>query len=189
MTRLKLASIVMASCLSAMAFSASASGRTTRDLFIHIRHQKGVYFVKGEFYVKASVENSWKVLTDYNHIADFVGNVDSSKILEQNQASLLIRQKISGKVLFINKTFSLKLLINEHPRQLISFTDISRKSFSIYEGSWEISPFKGESRIIYRLKAKPKGWTPLILGQHAFKSNARTLLYEIRSEILRRSAG
>ncbi len=171
-----------------MAFSASASGRTTRGLFIHIRSQKGIYFVKGEFYVQSSVENSWKVLTDYDHIADFVGNVDSSTILEQNQSSLLIRQKISGKVLFINKTFSLKLLIHERPRQLISFTDISHKSFSIYEGSWELSPFKGQSKIIYRLKAKPKGWAPLILGQHAFKSNARALLDEIRSEILRRSA-
>jgi ribosome-associated toxin RatA of RatAB toxin-antitoxin module len=171
-----------------MAFSASASGQK-HNLFVHIRSQKGVYFVKGEFYVQASVENSWKVLTDYNHIADFVGNVDSSDILEQKQSSLIIRQEISGKVLFINKTFRLKLLIHEHPRQLISFTDISRKSFSIYEGSWELTPFKGESKIIYRLKAKPRGWAPLILGQHAFKSNARTLLDEIRSEIIRRSAG
>ncbi len=181
-----LASILLLSGTSALPKKVAQSHC---DTFVNIHSQKGTFLIKGEFYVKAPLSTTWSVLTDYAHISDFIGSVNSSEILEHEKTTLLIRQEISGKVFFIDKAFSLKLLIHEYPREMISFTDISQKNFAVYEGSWQLSSVQGKTRVIYQLKAKPTGWTPWILGKRVFKSNARKLLDEIRLEIIRRTAG
>ena len=186
---IRVAAIASVFLLAGMSvFSGSAAAHEC-DIFTSLRSHKGIYFIKGEFYVKTPLASAWNVLTDYAHISDFVGGVNSSVILEHEKSMFLIHQEISGKVFFINRSFDLKLLIHEHPLDLISFTDISKKNFTIYEGSWELSSIQGQTRIVYRLEAEPKGWTPWLLGKHAFKSNARAPLNEICSEIIRRSAG
>ncbi len=188
MKRLKLAVITTLLFPALFPAAVAAFGRQ-QPCFVGIRAQHGIYRIKGEFYVQAPLDIAWDVLSDYAHISDFVTNVDSSKILERRKTTLLIAQKLSGKVFFINRSFDLKLLIDERPQEKISFTDISQKSFLIYKGSWELSRVQGQTRVVYRLKAKPKGWAPWLIGKHAFKSNAEALLKEIRSEIIRREEG
>jgi hypothetical protein len=62
------------------------------------------------------------------------------------------------------------------------------KSFSTYEGAWELSPIAGGTRVTYRLKADPTGRQPAMLAKPAIRGSVKQLLDEVRQEMLARAA-
>jgi len=49
--------------------------------------------VEARFSVEASAEEAWRVMTDYDHMPEFMTRLESSRVLERNGNSLLIEQK------------------------------------------------------------------------------------------------
>jgi hypothetical protein len=71
---------------------------------------------------------------------------------------------------------------------MLVFRDVCGKSFTTYEGTWEIAETDGGTRVIYRLKADPNGGQPAMLARPAIRGSVRKLLAEVRAEILLRAA-
>ena len=69
-----------------------------------------------------------------------------------------------------------------------SFRDVCGKSFTTYEGTWELTTIDGGTRVTYRLKADPNGRQPAMLARSAIKGSVRKLLDEVRNEMLARAA-
>lgn len=185
-----IARVIIAVLLSLITIpSFSGIIKTDEKISLEVSRSHGFYLVKGSFDVHDSSQAVWNVLSDYDHIPNFVSSVTSSKILERGRHALVIEQKMQGKIFLINRTFHVVLDIKERPFEKISFKDVSRKNFVFYAGSWSIVPIDNGSRILYHLKAKPTGWAPIILGQHVFNTNISQLLNQIRTEIIRRSDG
>ncbi|GGP24908.1 SRPBCC family protein [Silvimonas amylolytica] len=59
----------------------------------HVEKKGEMVTLESEFTVAVSREIAWEVLTDFDHMASFVPNLNSSKILEHTDTTMKVEQK------------------------------------------------------------------------------------------------
>jgi carbon monoxide dehydrogenase subunit G len=146
------------------------------------------FLVEASFDVVASPETAWTVLTDYDGIARFVSSIRKSTVKQRESGRVVLEQHGVGKAWVVSVPMHLVLEVLERDQRVLEFRDLSGKSFTVYEGRWEIAPTAGGTRVTYRLKADPAGRQPALLAGPAIKKSVRKLLDEVKDEIVARSA-
>ena len=146
------------------------------------------YVVDAAFDVNAPAPVAWDVLTDYEGIGRFVSSIRHSTIKEREPGRVLLEQHGVGRAWIISLPMHVILDVREHDQRVLAFRDVCGKSFSTYEGAWELSTIEGGTRVTYRLKADPTGRQPAMLAKSAIKGSVKQLLNEVRDEILARAA-
>jgi hypothetical protein len=161
-------------------------GLAADDVSLSIKDKDGFFNVEGSFQVQADTAVIWDVLTAYEQIPRFVGNLKKSHI-EQDLGvyHFLLEQEFEGGFLFFTKRVRVVLDVHETWYQSIDFQDIDHKDFALYQGTWQVKPQPGQSQeISYHLKVKPNFSAPFegdFMG-----GGAKDLLKSVRREILRR---
>lgn len=149
----------------------------------------GHYKLEGSFFVDADRQLIWDVLTDYEHIPDFVGSMKISRVESRFGDDLVLHQEPEGGFLFFTKRLHLTLNVHETPENSIIFQDTSHQDFNFYQGSWQIQ--KADSghgyEVIYDLDAEQNFSAPAFLASDAVSGGARDLLKKVREEILKRA--
>jgi carbon monoxide dehydrogenase subunit G len=146
------------------------------------------YMVDAAFDVNVPASVAWDVLTDYEGIGRFVSSIRQSTIKEREPGRVLLEQHGVGRAWIISMPMHVVLDVREHDQRVLAFRDVCGKSFSIYQGAWELSTIDGGTRVTYRLKADPTGRQPAMLARSAIKGSVKTLLDEVRQEIIVRGA-
>jgi carbon monoxide dehydrogenase subunit G len=146
------------------------------------------YTVEAAFDVNVPASTAWAVLTDYEGIGRFVSSIRQSTIKRREPGRVLLEQHGVGRAWIISLPMHVVLEVREHDARVLAFHDVCGKSFSVYEGSWELSEIDGGTRVTYRLKADPTGRQPAMLAKSAIKGSVKTLLDEVREEIVARGA-
>src|SRR6195256_4015674 len=67
--------------------------RDSSDIVVHVKKNGATIIVDVEMAVRASPLAAWDVLTDYDHMAQFVNNVQASKITDRKGDTLAVAQK------------------------------------------------------------------------------------------------
>jgi hypothetical protein len=148
---------------------------------------EGTVQLEGRFTASASSAIAWSVLTDYDHIQDFVSSMRVSRVRCRGNGFLLVEQESVGKALFFQRTFRLLLEVREEPRRSIAFEDVSRSSFERYEGSWSMQDAPGGVVVNYRLTAKGGFMAPGFVMRGASRKMVGELLNQVRTEMMVRS--
>ena len=146
------------------------------------------YLVDGTFDVEATPELVWEVLTDYEGIGGFVSSIRHSTVRRREEGGVLLEQHGVGKAWIVSVPMHVVLAVREHGRRILLFRDVCGKSFSVYEGKWELLPIDGGTRVTYHLKADPTGRQPAMLARPAMGGSVKKLLQEVRSEMIARTA-
>jgi hypothetical protein len=146
------------------------------------------YTVDAAFDVNVPASIAWEVLTDYEGIGRFVSSIRQSTIKRREPGRVLLEQHGVGRAWIISLPMHVVLDVREDGQRVLAFRDVCGKSFSVYEGSWELSEVNGRTRVTYRLKADPTGRQPAMLAKSAIKGSVKTLLDEVRKEIVARGA-
>lgn len=165
-------------------------GATTADadtVRVGVEHADKTYVVDAAFDVDAPVETVWQVLTDYEGIGTFVSSIRQSTVKQREPGRVVLEQHGVGKAWVISLPMHVVLEIQEHELRRLEFRDICGRSFTAYEGAWELMPVAGGTRVTYRLKADPNGRQPAMLARAAIRGSVKKLLDEVREEILARS--
>lgn len=170
--------------LCAVASVAGASGGVHVDV---ARAVDKSYVVDAAFDVDAPAETVWAVLTDYEGIGDFVSSIRQSTITRREPGRVILEQHGVGKAWIVSVPMHVVLEVREHDRRVLAFRDLCGKSFSTYEGKWELTQIDGRTRVTYALKADPNGRQPAMLARPAIKGSVQKLLDEVREEILART--
>jgi len=149
--------------------------------------EDGRYNFDGSFLIKADMDVVWDVLTDYNHVSNFISNMHS-KVKKRDGNDLMVEQDAGGGFLFIQEHLKATLDIHEEPQQSISFNDVSHKAFELYSGVWHLQadPATGEVKVIYDLQATRSKATPDFLTSDLFSGSLGDLLNETQREIAKR---
>ena len=143
--------------------------------------------LEGRFTTTTSRAIVWNVLTDYDHIQEFVSSMRSSHVKEHGNGFLIVEQESVAKVLFFQRTFHLLLKVREEPQQSIAFEDVSRASFEHYDGSWSLKETPAGIEVIYRLTAKGGFMTTGFMSRTAARNMAEELLEQVRTEMSHRA--
>jgi hypothetical protein len=168
-----------------------SAGTLTADPAINVDVERGAdkaYTVDAAFNVNAPASIAWGVLTDYEGIGRFVSSIRQSTITERTPGRVLLEQHGVGRAWIISLPMHVILDVREHDQRVLAFRDVCGKSFSIYEGTWELSTIEGGTRVTYRLKADPTGRQPAMLAKSAIKSSVKVLLDEVRNEMIARAS-
>ncbi len=135
--------------------------------------------------VAATRQETWAVLTDFDHMTGFVSNVKESKVLSVKEDTLRVFQRgvaTYGPISFkFETTRELKLdpfdTIHSH---LISGT--MRKM----DGTTRLVEEGARTRVIYHTDSIPDVWIPPVVGKVFIAHEAREQFREMRNEIIKR---
>ena len=146
------------------------------------------YVVDAAFDVNVPTPLAWEVLTDYEGIGRFVSSIRQSTIRKRDGGRVLLEQHGVGRAWIVSLPMHVVLDVREQDQRVLAFRDVCGKSFTTYEGTWELTTVGSGTRVIYRLKADPTGREPAMLARSAIKGSVKKLLDEVRTEILARAA-
>lgn len=149
----------------------------------------GAYHIEGWFSVDVPLPTAWDVLTDYDAIDTFVSSLHESRIVEAHDRHLLLEQIAVGKAFFLSRRIHVLLRVQETPRQRIDFEDVAHKDFVSYRGVWEVRPTLSGLDVLYTLDCHRRFKVPNFLAKDALRKSAKSLLSEVKDEILRRHQG
>lgn len=145
------------------------------------------YTVVAAFDVNVPPSIAWEVLTDYEGIGRFVSSIRYSSIKRRESGRLLLEQHGVGRAWIVPVPMHVVLDVREHDQRVLAFRDVCGKSFTTYEGEWELTATGGGTRVAYRLKADPNGRQPAMLAKSAIRGSVKKLLDEVRDEIRARA--
>ncbi len=157
-----------------------------RDIVVQVRKDGATIIVDVEMVVQASPLATWDVLTDYDHMAQFVANVHSSRITNRNGNTLVVAQKSSTSFGLLNFSFD-----NVREVELVPHSEIRSKLIS---GDMKASAFTtrlvsdggGVTRVINHGEFVPTMWVPPVIGTAFLAAETRRQFIELRNEIARR---
>jgi len=187
----KLPALILGLSLSIPLALAQAPLRTdaqdASDIVVHVKKNGATIIVDVEMMVQAPALATWDVLTDYDHMAQFVANVQSSKITDRKGNTLVVAQK-SGTAFGLLK-FSFD---NVREVELVPHSEIRSNLIS---GDMKASAFTtrimsnggGVTRVVNHGEFVPTMWVPPVIGTVFLESETRRQFHELRNEIMRRT--
>lgn len=157
------------------------------DIEVRVKKDGAEVAVDVDCPVNASVAVAWEVLTDYDHMAEFLSNVQSSSVQTRDGHTLQVYQK--GKATRGPLSISFE---NLREVVLVPYREIRSRLIS---GDMKASAFTtrvvddgAAIRIINSGRYTPKIWVPPIIGPTLIEAETRRHFGELRTEILRRDA-
>ena len=137
--------------------------------------------------VKAPLAVVWEVLTDYDHMAGFLTNLEVSNVVTRDGDRLQVFQK--GRASHGLLSFAFENLREIH---LVPLTEIRSH---LIKGNMQTSEFTTrvvddgtQVHILNNGRFVPNVWVPPVIGPSAIEAETRKQFDEIRAEILRRNA-
>ncbi len=179
MNRLFLTSLLL------IAFAEGARGQEASIAMEEKDH--GAYVLDGHFLAEVPVSIVWDVLTDYDHIADFVSSMEKSRVVKRTDGGFFVEQWAKGEFFLFSRSVYVLLNTQEKPYERISFEDTSHKDFGHYTGSWKLEETNEGVLVRYNLNAKNNFTVPGFIKRRVMRRSALELLEQVRSEILKRA--
>jgi hypothetical protein len=183
----KLKLSVLAVLLMAVLPVSAWSANKDQDIVVHVQQDGQHIAVDVDCPVDAPWSVVWEVLTDYDHMAQFISNLEFSGIEDRVDNVLRVRQ--SGKAsrgpltLTFDNTREIELVPYGEIRSRLISGDLKASDFIT-----RIVKVAEQIHIVNSGRYTPNIWVPPIIGPTLIKIETQKQYGEIRAEILRRSA-
>ena len=176
--------------LFAMASWAGSTDTTQageHEIAVQVRKEHTTYEISFEFTVPATIEQTWSVLSDFEHMAQILSNMDSSNVVSRDGNRIMVAQTSHGKIGPIQVSVDgLREIVLNPPTEIHSHLvkgDLRASDFTttLYaEGAL--------TRVAVQGKLVVAPWVGLALSADKVAAQTRQQYQELRDEILRRKA-
>jgi hypothetical protein len=174
--------LLVAVALPATAWSAGSD----HDILVHVRKDGQNISVDVDCPVDAPGSVVWEVLTDYDHMSNFISNLESSGVIARMDNLLRVHQKGKASRGPLTLTFD-----NIRDVELLPFREIRSRLVSgdlkASEFTTTIVEVATHTHIVNSGRYTPNMWVPPLIGPVVIEAETRKQFGEIRAEILRRS--
>jgi hypothetical protein len=158
------------------------------DIAVTVHKDGDAVLVSVDCPVRAPRTIVWSVLTDYDHMAQFVTNLQVSEVRAREGNTLQVYQSGQAQRGLISVSFENLREIRLVPQQEISSRMISGTLKSSEFTTRIVDDDGGELHILNGGRFVPNVWVPPLIGPAVIEAETRKQFEEIRAEILRRSA-
>jgi ribosome-associated toxin RatA of RatAB toxin-antitoxin module len=136
-----------------------------------------VYQITSNITVAATPAATWRVLTDYGHLASYLPNLKSARVVSRNGERAIVEQLGTARYLFFSQTIRVVVLVHERAPDRIDISLIEG-DMKVYRASWELSPLPGAAgtRIVYNATIEPKFDVPSIVGVGVVKKDIAKMM-------------
>ncbi|HYD94768.1 MAG TPA: SRPBCC family protein [Noviherbaspirillum sp.] len=154
------------------------------------RHGESFFEVTAIGFVHATPEQAWQVLTDYEHLHEFVPDLRSVRVLSRNEDGVVVEQTSSAGFLFVAQVIRMRLQIEERPHSTIDVTMLDG-DMKRYRTHWELDPLEqdGErgTRVSFSGAMEPGFFVPPLVGRGIVQANLKKTVEAVVAEIERRN--
>jgi len=154
-------------CLPCLAGAAplDASGSGGEPPTVVVEYREGSYYGTLSFTVPVPPAVALEVLTDFEHMANFVPNLTSSKLLSQAGNIYRIAQQGTANFGPFSFSFESERQVEVFPEGRLVSNGISGSPRSI-RSELRITAANGGSHLDYRVEMVPDRWFPSSIGTH-----------------------
>ena len=168
-------------------FAAQAKADTDQTIDVDVHMQGGQVLVDVNFHVRATPQEVWAVITDYDHATAFISKLEKSVVLSRTDDLLLVSQK--GTMGYSPFSVSLETVMEIH------LTPFEKMQSHLVSGNMKkneattrlIADASG-TRVVYHLESIPNVWLPPLIGHALVEFETRARFRQVVEEILRRKA-
>ena len=170
------------------ALSASASGlNPNQDILVRVEKDGQNIAVDVDCPVDAPSELAWEVLTDYDHMAKFISNLEYSGVQDKADNVLRVHQKGQASrgpvTIKFDNVREVELVPQREIRSRLIRGDMKESTFVT-----RIVEIDGRIHIVNIGRYTPNVWVPPLIGPALIQAETQKQFGEIRTEILRRFA-
>lgn len=167
------------------AIAAEAPAARSEAAEVTVDYRDGTYYGSLSLAVPVAPQQALDVLTDFEHMADFVPNLRSSKLLAR--AGNVYRIAQQGKANFGPLSFDFESVrqIEVFPEGRLVAQGISGSPRSIHS-ELRISATPAGSRLDYRVEMVPDHWLPSGIGTHFIRHELAEQFMALGREMERR---
>ncbi len=162
----------------------AAAGSERYEPRVSIHKERGVIHIETSLWVDHPPEEVWPVLLDYDGLASYMPNVDSSRVIHRNSSRVLVRQVGSTRFIF-KKTLRFILAFRRLDAERVSFRQV-QGDFEQFLGTWSVRPVEGGSLIGYVARIRQSMGLPGFLVNHVIKRDVQRMMPAIAEELDRR---
>jgi ribosome-associated toxin RatA of RatAB toxin-antitoxin module len=170
-----------------VAATSPASAATAPAVDVTVTRGASGLEIDGRCLVQGTGADAWGVLTDYDGISRFVSSMRESRVSSRGPGYLIVDQVAVGRLLLFSKHMHASLKVVEEPQSRITFEDVLRRDFHLYQGEWRIEPRAAGTTIVYHVTAQPTFSIPDAIARGMFRKTVRELLSQVAAEIDRRA--
>ena len=132
--------------------------------------------------IEADVLDAWKVLTDYDRLAEFIPGMRESRVVSRDGSSVVIDQRGEASLLFFTFPMSVRLAIEEYPNDRIVSNAISG-NFKELHGVYLLEVRDVGLRLRYEGKFTPDFGVPPLIGTLVVRSTVERRFIAMVREI------
>jgi polyketide cyclase/dehydrase/lipid transport protein len=141
--------------------------------------------VEATLFAPVAVEDAWNVLSDFDHMAEFVPDLERSRIVSKPGEPLVLVQKGVARFGPFWLTFETERTVELIPHETIK-TRLIRGNMRKMEGTLHLAAEAGGTRITYHADAIAGFWVPPLLGTAFIRHEVREQLLALILEMMRR---
>lgn len=161
---------------------------TTDDIQVSVSKDGPTIRVAVDCPVDAPRAVAWDVLTDYDHMADFISNLNQSVVRMRLGNRMQVFQKGQASRGPLTFPFESMREIELVPQSEVRSKMISGDTMPA-EFVTRLEDRRGALHIVHTGSYTPSMWVPPVIGPSLIEAETRKQYGEIRDEILRRAAG
>ncbi|MEZ5444895.1 MAG: SRPBCC family protein, partial [Gammaproteobacteria bacterium] len=124
------------------------------------------------------------VLTDFEHLSEFVPDMRSSRVVSAPGEPLRVEQQGVARVLFFERRIDVVFAIDLDPLRSVRFHAVDG-NLRRMAGHWRLSGRDG-CHIEYRALSTPEFWIPPLIGPALMRAQVRDQFNGVLKEISRR---
>lgn len=169
--------VVLCLGLAPLAQSAEVSVRAARD--------GEVLVIEASAEFEGDIAQTWRVLTDYDRLAEFIPNLRTSKVVARTGGEITVEQKGEARLLFFSYPVEVRLTITESPPAKVVSRAVSgnfREMSSVYA----LERREGRVRLTYSGRMVPDFFVPPLIGTWVLRHNVEVTFSALVDEMVRR---
>lgn len=156
-----------------------------------IRNGQPLFEMTAIGFVRATPEQAWRILTNYDRLPEFVPDLLSIRLLSRSGNVARIEQKSSAGVLFVSHTIRMVLQVEEAPFATIDVA-LVEGDMKRYDTHWDLEPEgidgAAGTRITFSGVMEPDFFVPPLVGRAMVQTSLKNTLAAVVAEIERRNA-
>lgn len=154
------------------------------DIVVRASRSGDVLQVEASAEFEGRLENAWQVLTDYGRLAEFVPDLQVSRVISRDHNSVVVEQKGEARLLFFSYPIDVRLAITEKPREQVVSRAVAG-NFREMQSTYALEARQGRVFLRYSGRLEPDFYVPPLIGTYVLRTNVESMFRALVEEIER----
>lgn len=155
------------------------------DSDVRVERSGGSFTVDVTMYTPVAPALAWEVLTDFEHMSDFLTNLSSSEVIERSDSVLKVSQKGVARYGFFSANFESIREIRLSPPHEIRAHGVGG-NIRRMESLMQLQAEGAGTRLTYHAEVQPGFWFPPLIGPALVRHDTAQQFSAMLREMIRR---